>query len=674
MVGEADGLEPVGARQSTRLTGQWLHPQRYAGDGWYRPPSGWYRRLNHLGVPLTSHGLAPRDAVTLQVRGRRTGRLRSTPVLVTRFEGKEYLVALAGESQWVRNVRAADGIARIRRRGSRAVRLIEVPVDERAAVLAAYLEAGRRRSGERAAGLQAKWYFGLDDAPTRQQLADLAPRYPVFRVTDADPQRARTDAHRLLVQEIAPGVVCVGPWGRTRTTVHLVQGDGGWALIDAGWAGDATRIEAAVDDVLGPGNVPDAILLTHAHPDHSGAARTLADRWSCPVYLHPDELPIASGDLAAMGAVAAPLDRWVVLPIMRVMGRLRGQEPSTSGHLAGIARTLTPGDPVPSLPQWQVVATPGHTPGHLSFFRPSDRVLISGDALVNVRVNDALGLLRGQPGLSCPPWYTTWDRRLAASTVRHLAALEPAVLGCGHGPPLTGADTASRIHRFADGVAGPRSARSAPTSAMTRIAGEVLIEAPITVVFDTVADERNEPLYNPRITRAQKVTDGAVGAGTRFSVEAKGAGRGGEMAVEIMEFERPRRLRNVISSSAMDVDGILNLEPTPHGTRLSWDWGMRLRGPFRALTPVLALIGPRWERRNWIGLKDYLEGQAHSADEARLVGGARTGRSRRVESSALSPRPVRRHSRVPTACRSRSTSTGSQPPANRLSGSDRHST
>jgi len=156
--------------------------------------------LNPVGVPLTMLGLAPRDAVTLEVRGRRTGQPRRIPILVTRHEGADYLVALAGESQWVRNVRAAGGEASLRRRGTRRVRLEEVPVAQRAPVLAAYLDAGRRRSGEPAAREQARWYFGLQDPATPERLAELAPRYPVFRMTDT----ARRD-ESVLVREITPG-------------------------------------------------------------------------------------------------------------------------------------------------------------------------------------------------------------------------------------------------------------------------------------------------------------------------------------------------------------------------------------------------------------------------------------------------------------------------------------
>lgn len=64
-----------------------VKPQDYSARTAYRPPAGWYRRLNWLGVLLTSLGLAPRDAVTLQVRGRTTGKVRRVPILRTRYRG-----------------------------------------------------------------------------------------------------------------------------------------------------------------------------------------------------------------------------------------------------------------------------------------------------------------------------------------------------------------------------------------------------------------------------------------------------------------------------------------------------------------------------------------------------------------------------------------------------------
>jgi hypothetical protein len=159
-----------------------VKPQDYSARTVYRAPAAWYRRLNWLGVLLTSLGLAPRDAVTLQVSGRSTGKVRQVPILRTRLGGEDYLVSLAGESQWVRNVRAAHGKAIIRRRGSRPVRLEELPPSERPEIIAAYLRAGLRRSGPEANADQARFYFGLGpDAPI-DDIRAIADHYPVFRV------------------------------------------------------------------------------------------------------------------------------------------------------------------------------------------------------------------------------------------------------------------------------------------------------------------------------------------------------------------------------------------------------------------------------------------------------------------------------------------------------------
>jgi uncharacterized protein YndB with AHSA1/START domain len=142
---------------------------------------------------------------------------------------------------------------------------------------------------------------------------------------------------------------------------------------------------------------------------------------------------------------------------------------------------------------------------------------------------------------------------------------------------------------------------------MTHIVGEITIKAPINEVFDMVADERNEPRYNPRIVRAEKLDDGPVGAGSRFVAEPKGMGSKGEMALTILEYERPHRLHNVVRSSYMDVDGTVTFAEATGGTRLTWDWTITMVGPFRLLSPVLAVIGPSWERRNWVGLKEHME-------------------------------------------------------------------
>ena len=142
---------------------------------------------------------------------------------------------------------------------------------------------------------------------------------------------------------------------------------------------------------------------------------------------------------------------------------------------------------------------------------------------------------------------------------------------------------------------------------MTRIRGEVFIAAPVEEVFDLVADDRNEPRYNPRIAFVRKLGGEPVGAGARFVAEPSGTGKRGEMVLTIREYDRPFLLHNVVESSYMRVDGTLTFEEVGGGTRLAWDWDTRLVGPMRLLTPLLGLVGPSWERRNWVALKDYLE-------------------------------------------------------------------
>lgn len=151
---------------------------------------------------------------------------------------------------------------------------------------------------------------------------------------------------------------------------------------------------------------------------------------------------------------------------------------------------------------------------------------------------------------------------------------------------------------------------------MARISGEVMIDAPVEEVFDVVADERNEPRYNPRIARVEKLSDGPVGRGTCFVARPRGMGAKGTMSLQVLDYDRPHRLHNVVRSSYMQVDGTLTFESTGSGTRLRWDWDMCLVGPMRVMSPVLAVVGPRWERRNWVGLSRYIESGRHRAPVA----------------------------------------------------------
>ena len=265
-----------------------------------------------------------------------------------------------------------------------------------------------------------------------------------------------------LCREIAPGVYSLEAGkGLNRSNVYFVVSGSSWVLIDAASANCGRLIRKSVESLFGVNTRPTSILLTHDHPDHAGSALELARMWDCPVYMHPDELPLATAaDLTTAEKYANPLDRWLVLPLLRAMPRQRIESMLARTSLKDVARAFDPGAVVPGLPEWECIPAPGHTPGQVAFFRTSDRVLITGDALVTVDLNSLWGFLLwglrlNKQRVSGPPWYSTWNRRAAKESVVALAGLEPHVLASGHGVPMTGEGTAQELRAFADHFFGP---------------------------------------------------------------------------------------------------------------------------------------------------------------------------------------------------------------------------
>lgn len=159
------------------------HPVEYARRTAYRRPPALYRHLQWIGVVLTSLGIGPAYTVTLEVPGRRSGKPRRTVLVQTSWRGERYLVALSGESEWVRNVRAAGGRAVVSRGRRRIpVRLVEVPVGDRPPIIRAYLGRGGRLSSP---ALEARHYFGLRPDPPLDEIRTVVGRYPVFHLVPA---------------------------------------------------------------------------------------------------------------------------------------------------------------------------------------------------------------------------------------------------------------------------------------------------------------------------------------------------------------------------------------------------------------------------------------------------------------------------------------------------------
>lgn len=142
---------------------------------------------------------------------------------------------------------------------------------------------------------------------------------------------------------------------------------------------------------------------------------------------------------------------------------------------------------------------------------------------------------------------------------------------------------------------------------MPKVTGDIVIDRPVEEVFDFAVDARNEPLYNPDLLRSEKLTDGPVGAGTRFRASHRQGHGTVEMAVEITRLDRPRRMASRTTMPWSEVDGELTFEAVSTGTRMRWAWDVRLKGCTRALTPLVGFIGRHQERACWRGLKRYVE-------------------------------------------------------------------
>ena len=212
------------------------------------------------------------------------------------------------------------------------------------------------------------------------------------------------------MRELAEGVFLLRGFPPAAINVYLA----GDVLIDAATRQGTRRVLRQLR-----GRTVAAHALTHAHPDHQGASHAVCTTLGVPLW-------VGEGDVEAMeGGPEAVSRRQRPGPVNRFQRRF------WTGPAHPVGRALREGDAVGD---FTVLETPGHAEGHVAYWREADRVLILGDVV------NTMNLLTTRRGLQEPPAVFTPDPVANRRAIRRLAALRPALVCAGHGPPLADPD------------------------------------------------------------------------------------------------------------------------------------------------------------------------------------------------------------------------------------------
>ncbi|MBY0229555.1 MAG: MBL fold metallo-hydrolase [Gemmataceae bacterium] len=185
----------------------------------------------------------------------------------------------------------------------------------------------------------------------------------------------------------------------------LLRTEAGDVLVDAGTRWDTGGLLASLR-----GARLAMVALTHVHPDHQGAAHEVCARRGVPLACHEADADVMEG--------TRPMGPRNLLS--------RFAQRAWSGPPHPVAIRWKGGE---RIGEWEVIHAPGHTRGHVVFFRWSDGVAVAGDVVRNASLRAGMGTL------SETPWAFSENPRLNRVSMRRLLDLEPSLLCLGHGPP-----------------------------------------------------------------------------------------------------------------------------------------------------------------------------------------------------------------------------------------------
>ncbi|TKC08587.1 MBL fold metallo-hydrolase [Pedobacter frigoris] len=209
-----------------------------------------------------------------------------------------------------------------------------------------------------------------------------------------------------MAQQIAKEVYHISLMPRNSINCYIIEG----VLVDSGIRSSYKKITQSLSKI--PIHLH---VLTHAHPDHQGCSDKICNEFKIPLFCHSDEVIRSETGLVTKDYPSHK----------NIIAKFQQKYWAGKGHK--VDKTIKENDMIGN---FRIIETPGHSSGHLSFFREKDGILIIGDVATN------MNLLTTRQGLHLPPNIFTTNQIENIKSLRKLSKLRPKIICFGHGPVM----------------------------------------------------------------------------------------------------------------------------------------------------------------------------------------------------------------------------------------------